>query len=288
MAPEIERPQPEPAPAPSRAPGATPVVLVTGCSSGIGQACCERLAAGGRRVYGASRTSCAPARWTYLPIDVADEASVQAAVAEIMRREGRIDAVVHCAGVSLAGAIEDTTVEEAKHEFDVNFFGVVRVVRAVLPVMRRQASGRILVIGSIGGLIGLPFIGYYSASKFALDGLVEALRLEVEPFGIEAAIVHPGDFHTAISANQILCRDAGNNPAYGEACRRTVEIYDANVRRAPPADMVARRVERLLGQRRRLPVRSIVGSPTEVLGVWLKSVLPSRSFEYIFRKSYEL
>src|SRR5262245_8828953 len=263
------------------------VVLVTGCSSGIGRACCDRLAQGTRHVYGASRKAVEAASWTYLPMDVTDEDSVERAVAELVRREGRIDALVHCAGVSLAGSFEDTTLEEAKRQLDTNFFGAVRVMRAVLPIMRTQGSGKILVIGSIGGLIGLPYIGYYSASKFALDGLVEAMRMEVKPFGIEATVVHPGDFNTQISANQVLCGKAGADSAYEAVCRRTIEIYDTAVRRARPADVVARRVERLLA-RRRLPVRCVLGTPSEVMGVWLKSALPSRGFEYLFRKSYKL
>jgi len=263
------------------------VVLVTGSSSGIGRACCDRLADGGRRVYGASRKAGEAAPWTYVAMDVTDDASVERAVAEVMRGEGRIDALVHCSGVSLAGSFEDTTIDEAKRQFETNFFGAIRVMRAVLPVMRKEGRGKILVIGSIGGLIGLPYIGYYSASKFALDGLVEALRMEVAPFGIEATVVHPGDFNTAISANQVLCGRSGVDSPYHAVCHRTIEIYDAAVRRARPADVVARRIERLLS-RRRLPVRSVLGTPSEVLGVWLKSALPSRGFEYLFRKSYKL
>ena len=263
------------------------VVLVTGSSSGIGRACCDRLARGRRRVYGASRKAGEAAPWTYIAMDVTDDASVERAVDEVVRREGRLDALVHCSGVSLAGSFEDTTLEEAKRQFDTNFFGAVRVMRAVLPTMRKQGAGRILVIGSIGGLIGLPYIGYYSASKFALDGLVEAMRMEVAPFGIEATVVHPGDFNTAISANQVLCSQSGADSPYHLVCHRTIEIYDTAVKRARPADVVARRIERLLS-RRRLPVRSVLGTPSEVLGVWLKSALPSRSFEYLFRKSYKL
>lgn len=269
--------------------GARPpnVVLVTGSSSGIGKACCDRLASGPRRVYGASRRQIEAGRWTQLSMDVTDDASVERAVGEVMSREGRIDALVHCAGMSIAGAFEDTTLEEARRQLETNFFGAVRTLRAVLPVMRRQGAGKIIVIGSIGGLIGLPYIGYYSASKFALDGLVESLRMEVGPFGIEATVVHPGDFNTEISASQILCASATPDSAYFEACRRTIDIYDTNVRMARSADVVARKVERLLG-RRRLPVRAVLGTPTEVAAVWLKAMLPSRSFEYLFRKSYKL
>ena len=220
-------------------------------------------------------------------MDVTDEASVQAAVDEVVRREGRIDALVHCAGVSLAGSLEDTTIDEAKRQFDTNFFGTARVLRAVLPVMRRQGSGKIIVIGSIGGLIGLPYIGYYSASKFALNGLVEALRMEVRPFGIEATIVHPGDFNTAISTNQACASNANADSVYFPDCRRTVELYDASVRRARSPDVVAREVERLL-RCPRLPVHSVVGSRVEILALRLKSLLPPRGFEYLFRRSYKL
>jgi NAD(P)-dependent dehydrogenase (short-subunit alcohol dehydrogenase family) len=262
------------------------VVLVTGCSSGIGKACAELLASG-RRVYGASRTSCTPQSWRYVTMDVTDGTSVARAIDEVMQREGRIDALVHCSGFSLAGSVEDTTTEEAARQLDTNFFGTVRALRAVLPVMRRQGSGRIIVIGSIGGLIALPFLSYYSASKFALDGLVEALRLEVDQFGIQVTALHPGDFKTAISDHQIMSRNANGNSPYAATCNRTVEIYDNNVRHARPADVVARKVEALLS-RRRLPVRCVVGSPTEVAAVWLKSLLPSRAFESIFRSAYKL
>lgn len=265
----------------------TEVVLVTGSSSGIGKACCDRLQGGGRRVYGASRTESPPEGWCYLKMDVTDDASVHAAVDQIVRTEGRIDALVHCAGMSLAGSFEDTTIEEAKRQLDTNFFGAARVTRAILPIMRKQASGRIIVIGSIGGLIGLPYIGYYSASKFALDGLIEALRMEIRPFGIEATAVHPGDFKTAISANQVHSRNANASSPYFSDFQRTIGLYDESVRKARSPQIVAREVERLLSCRR-LPVRSLVGTPIEVMGVWLKSFLPSRGFEYLFRQSYGL
>jgi NAD(P)-dependent dehydrogenase (short-subunit alcohol dehydrogenase family) len=220
-------------------------------------------------------------------MDVTDDASVQRAIGAVMAQEGRIDALVHCAGVSLAGAVEDATVEEGKRQFDTNFFGAVRVLRTVLPVMRRQVSGRVLVIGSIGGLIGLPFLGHYSASKFALDGLLQALRFEVAPFGIEVCLVHPGDYCTEISANQTLSVNAGDGSAYAVACRRMVSICDEGVRHAPSPDVVAKKIERLLS-RRHLPVRYVLGSPVEVTAVWLKALLPARVFERLFRTAYRL
>jgi NAD(P)-dependent dehydrogenase (short-subunit alcohol dehydrogenase family) len=154
----------------------TEVVLVTGSSSGVGEACCEHLAKGTRRIYGASRKTVTAAGWHSLSMDVRDDASVQAVVDDIGRREGRLDAVVHCAGVSFAGPFEYTT--EAIGQLDTNYFGTVRVIRAIIPVMRKQRTGKILIIGSIGGLIGLPYICHYSASKSALDHLTQALRLQ--------------------------------------------------------------------------------------------------------------
>jgi NAD(P)-dependent dehydrogenase (short-subunit alcohol dehydrogenase family) len=260
------------------------VVLVTGCSSGIGRTICERLAIKGTGVYGGSRTTCTPDYWTYLPLDVTQEDSARAFVAEMLRREGRIDALVSCAGVGLAGALEDTGDDEAAQHFETNFFGATRMIRAVLPAMRKQGCGKIIVIGSIGGLIGLPYVGYYSAAKFALDGLVQALRGEIAQFGIQATIVHPGDFNTAFGSNRIFVRNSARS-AYGEEFRKTLAFYAAQEDNAPKPDPVAATVVRLLA-RRSLPGRVIVGTPLERLGVFGKSILPNRSFEYLFRKAY--
>jgi short-subunit dehydrogenase len=153
--------------------------------------------------------------------------------------------------------------------------------------MRRQRSGKIIVIGSIGGRIGLPYIAHYTATKFAIDGLVQALRPEVKPFRIEATVVHPGDTSTAISDNQVRARGADARSPYHVPFRRTIELYDQLVRMGRPPEAVARVIERLLASRRLAP-RYVIGSPTEVMAVRLKSYLPSRSFEYMFRKAYRL
>jgi len=264
-----------------------PVLLVTGSSSGIGRACCERLGRRGFIVYGCSRRACRSEVWFHLSADVTREDSLAAAVETVVDREGRIDALVHCAGMSLAGALEDVTIEEAKQQFETNYFGTVRAIRAVLATMRRQRSGRIIIIGSIGGLIGLPYIGHYSATKFALDGLVQALRAEVKPFGVQASILHPGDVSTAIADNQVTARNANAHSPYHAPFRSTVDLYSELVRKARPPEVVARAVERLL-QRRRLAPRYVIGTPVEVVAVQLKTYLPARGFEYIFRKAYRL
>jgi NAD(P)-dependent dehydrogenase (short-subunit alcohol dehydrogenase family) len=261
------------------------VVLVTGCSSGIGKAICDQLAARGTIVYGGSRTSCNPSQWAHLPLDVTVQGSVDAAVGEVLRRESRLDALVACAGIGLAGSLEDTDDDEAKRQFDTNFFGTARTIRAVLPAMRKQSSGKIVVIGSIGGLIGLPFVAYYSASKFALDGLVEALRSEVAPFGIQATIVHPGDLNTAFGMNRAFGRNVGDKSAYRARFQDTLRFYAAQEQNGASPQVLARKVEKLLA-RRSLPARVIVGTPLERLGVSGKRYLPARGFEFLMRKAY--
>ncbi len=261
------------------------VVLVTGSSSGIGRACCERLVASGRIVYGASRSQPTGVAWPQLTMDVTDRDQVSAAVAEVVAREGRIDAVVHSAGVSLVGAFEETALAEARRHFDVNYFGAFHVMQAVLPVMRRQRSGRLLVIGSIGGLIGLPYASQYSATKFALDGMIEAIRPELRAFGIDAAVVHPGDFRTEVGANRLTTAATQPGTPYFEACQRAVAFYGEAELRARTPEPLARVIDALL-DRRRVPARVIVGTSLEAAGVAAKRLLPSRLFEYVFSKAY--
>jgi NAD(P)-dependent dehydrogenase (short-subunit alcohol dehydrogenase family) len=207
---------------PSATGARPPVVLVTGASSGIGKACAERLFARGCRVYGTSRqapralaqvrTSDLAPMLRMIPLDVTSDASVDAAVGVVVACEGRIDAVVNNAGFGVAGAAELTTIEEAREQFETNFFGTVRVCRAVLPVMRQQGSGRILNVSSIAGRIGIPFQAFYSASKFAIEGFSEALRMEVAPFGVKVVLIEPGDFRTGFTAARRLARGASGQP----------------------------------------------------------------------------
>ncbi len=261
------------------------VVLVTGDSSGIGRACCERLTESGRTVYGSSRTEPGKVSWRHLSMDVSDDASVARGMSEVTAQEGRIDAIVHAAGVSLVGPFEDTTIEEARRHFEVNYFGAYRVLQAALPHMRRQGSGRLIVIGSIGGLIGLPFLSQYCASKFALDGLIESLIPELKPHGIDATVVHPGDFKTELGANRLETASTQPGTPYYDACRRAAVVFKKAEDEARTPETLARKIDALL-DRRRLPVRVVVGTPIERLGVLAKAGLPPRIFQYVLRKAY--
>ena len=174
------------------------VALVTGASSGIGQATARELAAAGFRVFGGSRT--APAgRGTgveHVALDVRDDASVRDCVGHVLRAAGRIDVLVNNAGYLCAGAIEEVPVAEAKAQFATNYFGVARMTAAVLPGMRERRAAHIITISSLTGLVAVPFWGHYNASKFAVEALMETLRHEARPFGIRVALVEPGPITT--------------------------------------------------------------------------------------------
>lgn len=254
------------------------VALVTGASSGIGRACAELLAARGYRVYGASRHPDPAAPFASLCMDVRDEGSVDSAVAHIVARESRLDIVVNNAGIAIAGAIEDTSPEEARDQFEVNFFGVLRVCRAALPILRNQRSGTIVNIGSIAGLIAVPFQGLYSASRFALEGLSESLRLEVAPFGIRVVLIEPGDHRTALTENRRRTDASWTNPAYRDRCGLSIARMAAGERRGKAPEAVARLLCRVL-DRKRPRLRYTVGPAPQRAAIWLKRLLPYAAVE---------
>ncbi len=180
------------------------VALVTGASSGIGLATAERLAQDGFTVYGTSRRGANAGKKAFemVALDVTNDESAKAAVDEVIRRAGRIDVLVNNAGFGVGlAADEETSIEQTKALFDTNFFGTVRMTRAVVPHMRRQGEGRILNMGSGLGFIPMPFMAIYSASKHALEGYSESLDHELRSRGIRVAVIEPGITRTAFDAN---------------------------------------------------------------------------------------
>ncbi|MBI5278585.1 MAG: oxidoreductase [Burkholderiales bacterium] len=181
-----------------------PVAIVTGASSGIGEASAQRLAAAGYKVYGTSRRA-ASARgqaFEMLPLDVTSDASVEALVGEVMRRQGRIDLLVNNAGFGVApGGAEESSIDQARAIFETNFFGLIRMTRAVLPHMRQQHRGRIVNMGSVLGFLPMPYGALYAATKHAVEGYSESLDHELRTRGIRVSVVEPAYTKTPFDAN---------------------------------------------------------------------------------------
>src|SRR4051794_5434906 len=172
-------------------------VLITGCSTGIGRATAERLAKKGLTVYATARkldsiADLAEAGCKTLALDVTDEESMKAAVAAVEEAEGAVGALVNNAGYSQSGAIEDVPLDQVRRQFETNVFGLIRMCQLVLPGMRREGSGRIVNISSMGGRLVFPGGGIYHATKHAVEAISDALRFEVRGFGIGVSIVEPG------------------------------------------------------------------------------------------------
>ena len=259
------------------------VVLVTGASSGIGEAIATRLASEGWRVFGTSRKGGATRGGVeLLTLDVCSDASVQAGVELVLRQAGRIDALVNNAGYLLSGAIEEATLEEARSQLETNFFGVVRMVKAVLPAMRKTRSGHIVAVSSLAGLVPVPFWGFYSASKFAVEGYMETLRHELKPLGIKVAMVEPGAIHTPFYENP----KATPMPEYSPWRDRALKTMAGFAEKAPGPELVAGAVARLLGQANP-PLRSRL-TREATLFPFLRWLLPASAFEAGTRQGFNL
>jgi NAD(P)-dependent dehydrogenase (short-subunit alcohol dehydrogenase family) len=183
-----------------------PVVLVTGASSGIGEAIANKLVTEGYRVYGTSRRGATSGQYSFpmLALDVTDDASVAAAIEQLLQKEGRIDVLVNNAGFGIApAAAEESSIEQAKTLFDTNFLGVVRMTHAVVPQMRRQGSGRIINMSSILGVVPMPYVALYVASKHAVEGYSESLDHELRTQGIRVSAIEPAYTKTKFEENNI-------------------------------------------------------------------------------------
>ena len=257
----------------------TQTILVTGSTSGFGRLTVETLARQGYTVFAGMRAVAGKNAPTaeelralaereqlalhIVEIDVTNDASVEQAIESIVGSSGRLDVVVNNAGMSYSGPLEAFTLEQVQQQFETNVFSVLRVNRAALPHMRRQGSGLLLQIGSIIGRIALPFLGLYGATKFTLEGLTESYRYELAPFGIDAAIIEPGTFPTAISAKRQLAADTERFVLYQTAMNAfTAPFYAENRSATPPnpqevADAVARVIAQPMGER---PLHTIVAT----------------------------
>ena len=216
----------------------TGVAVVTGASSGIGLATAQALTRAGYRVFGTSRKPAIGSPGVSMVVcDVTDEISVQALVEEVMRQTGWIDLVVNNAGIGLLGGAEESSVAQVQRLFDVNVYGVARVVNAVLPVMRKQCSGRIINMSSILGLVPAPFNAYYASTKHAIEGYTESLDHELRAFGVRALLVEPGVTRTSFEEN--LTRVDRPLPEYADERLRSENLMRKWVESGDPAEVVA-------------------------------------------------
>ena len=263
------------------------VILITGITSGFGRAMAQQLCADGHKVYGTYRRDSQQIPGvTYLKADVQDEASLRSAVNSVIEKEGRIDTVVSNAGMGVGGPLEFTSTEDAQRQMDVNFMGMVRLLNQVVPIMRKQHHGHIICISSIGGLMGLPYQGMYSASKFAIEGYCEALRLEVRQFGIHVTVINPGDFFTGFTAarsKNLPPEAAIAYPGYSESMKG----IESDERSGLQPDYLARRISRIV-RKRRPANRYIIATFVQRLSVTLKTILPAKWYDRILASYYNL
>lgn len=260
------------------------VAVVTGVSSGIGEATARALVRDGYRVFGTVRSAAAavPEGVERVVLDVRDEASIATAVEGILARTGRIDALVNNAGATIVGALEETDVAQAQALFDVNFFGAVRVTHAVLPAMRKQRAGRVVFVSSVVGFLPAPFMGFYAASKHALEGYAESLDHESRALGVRAILVEPGFMRTKIDANSV--KAARTIADYAKARQRVDAAISEKVDAGEDPSLVAEAIASAL-RAPRPKLRHPVGKGAGMLAV-LRSFLPAAMFDRGLRQQF--
>ncbi|MFC6010801.1 oxidoreductase [Nocardia lasii] len=269
------------------------VALVTGASSGIGEDSARQLHRAGFIVYGAARRTdrmkdLASSGVRTLSLDVTDEASAEKAVAEIIAAEGRIDVLVNNAGYGSYGALEDVPLDEADAQLEVNLFGLARMTQLVLPHMRAQHSGTIVNISSMGGRFATPMGAWYHASKYAVEGLSDALRLEVKQFGINVVIIEPGSIRTpwgSIAADK-LSATSGHGPYAAQAAAMGKSLEQSsqpNARMTSPPSVIGKAVTKA-ATARHPRTRYQVGFGSRPL-IFLSKILPDRVFDALIKRS---
>lgn len=253
-------------------------VLITGATSGIGRATAALLSAEGYRVFGTGRNPPRKSRdgFVLLPLEVTSNKSVAACVAEVQRQTGgQLDVLINNVGTGILGAAEESSVEQVRKLFEVNFLGAVRMTNAVLPIMRSRRQGRILLLSSAGGVASVPFSGYYCATKHALEAYGEALRLELEPFQIQVAVVAPGTVST--TAGDKALRPDRPIADYAPIRKMTTDKYVQAIHKGMPPERVAETILRVIRSRSLKP-RYTVGAQSAAVSA-MKSWLPAQVFE---------
>lgn len=261
------------------------VALVTGASSGVGEALAPLLASRGWRVYGLSRRTVDLPGVRALPADISDAPALDGAVASLLAEEGRLDAVIHCAGVGGAGAVESMNEQRARAIMDTNFWGSWNVCQATLPPLRKSPRGRLLLVSSIAGHMGIPFRSVYCASKAAVITLSDSLRLELGDANLQVSCVSPGDIATNSIATQYRQPVDELDPLYRERYRRADSAMAENVNRGMSADYVAKQMLAIL-EKDKLAPHYVIGEPVQRASTLARRLLPARLWERVLARYY--
>lgn len=264
------------------------VVLITGGSSGIGKTVGNFLQKKGYRVYGSSRNpqQVTDSLFPLVAIDVRNSETIQQAVQEIIRKEGKIDVLINNAGVGITGPVEEIPLEEIQNNFHTNVFGPIEMMKAVLPFMRQQKSGLIINITSIAGYMGLPYRGIYSASKGALELITESIRMEVKPFNIKVTNVAPGDFATDIASRRFHAPLLDHSP-YKEIYSQQLATINEHVNGGGDPIEMAQAIDKII-QSKNPKVHYKVGAFMQKFSIFLKNILPDTAYEKMLMNHYKI
>ncbi|MGB6093390.1 MAG: SDR family NAD(P)-dependent oxidoreductase [Moheibacter sp.] len=260
------------------------VIVITGSSSGIGETLAGYFAAKGHTVYGLSRSKGNQSNFTHIPTDVTDRGNVFRSIAQIIEKSGQIDVLINNAGIGMLGTVEDVKREDFDKLLNVNVYGVIYTIQAVLPLMRKQASGHIINISSIASNHGLPFRGCYSASKSVIDRLTEALRLENQKTGVEIFALSLGDIKTSIADSRIY---STVSPFYKSKYKKLQVIIDDEVDHGMKTEKLVPIMEKFI-YRKNLKSHYTVGKPIQKFSITLKRILGQRYFEKLLARYSKL
>ncbi len=255
-------------------------IIITGTSAGIGLALAEYFGKNGHQVYGLSRKNTESDFFKTIPTDITEHSQIENAIAEILKKEKRIDLLINNAGMGMVGAVEDSKKEEILKLFNLNLVGAVQMMSGVLPKMREQKAGQIINISSIGSEMGLPFRGFYSASKSALDKVTEAIRYEVSPWNVEVCTLHLGDIKTKIAENRV--KTEVSEP-YKKTFEKVYALMNSHVDDGSEPAEVAEYIEKLL-EKKTWKAHYYFGKFGQKIGVPLKWILPQNFYENLMKK----